>query len=485
MRRRWHLPAGERVVHRPRREELRPIHLRLLAPRGPRRPRATYWTVALLFFFLIAGGTALLMLPWATEQTTFTPFLTALFTATSAVCVTGLVVVDTAGYWTTYGQVVIALLIFLGGLGIMTSATLLFILIGRRITLANRLLIQESMGTPRPGGVVRLVVNIVVITIAIQVVGFFVLWVILATGAGGLTRAPLEAMGYAAFHAVSAFNNAGFDIFPHVEGGLPSVTRFQTHTGFMLVTILMAFLGAISYTVMRDVAMVRLRVKRYLLDTKIVLVVTGVLLLVGTPLIFITEFSNDATMGTLSLGDKLLNSFFFASISRTAGLASASFADFHLETGFFIMGLMFIGGASGSTAGGIKVNTFAVLLIAVLSSIRGRSQPVAFGRSIVPVQVYRALVVVMVAGGIVFFTAILLTITEDAAFFPIFFETVSAFGTVGLSRGITPDLSTVGQIIITAAMFFGRLGPLTLALALAQQEEQSSYRYGEERVKIG
>ena len=485
MRTRWHLPAGERVVHRPRREELRPIHLRLLSPRGPRKPRASYWTVAILFLLLIAGGTALLMLPWATEQARYTPFLTALVTATSAVCVTGLVVVDTGGYWTAYGQTVIAALIFLGGLGIMTSATLLFILIGRRITLANRLLIQESMGTPRPGGVVRLVITIAVVAVAIQAVGFLVLWGVFWSGAGGLTRAPMEALGYAAFHAISAFNNAGFDIFPHPDGALPSITRFQTHPGFLTVTLLMALLGAISYTIIRDVATLRLRFKRYLLDTKIVLVGTAFLLLIGTPLIFLMEFSNGDTFGGLSVGDKLMNSFFFAAVSRTAGFATVSFGEMELETGFFMTGLMFIGGASASTAGGIKVNTFAVLVIAVLASIRGRPQPVAFGRSLPAVQVYRALVVVMVAAVIVFFTAILLTVTEDTAFFPAFFETVSAYGTVGLSRGITPELSPVGKIIITVAMYLGRLGPLTLALALAQQEQHATYRYGEERVKIG
>lgn len=475
MRQVWRPRPGDRVVRHPREEEIRPLHITAAPPRVPPKNFGSPYMLMGGFAFLIGVGTLLLLLPFTNTQGGITPFSDAFFTAASAVTVTGLVVVDTPTYWSFSGQLVIMVLIFTGGLGIMTSATFLLVIIGQRITLANRLLMRESLGVNQLGGLIRLTLRIVFVVVAIQIVGFLVLFARL------VYEYPLgTALWQAGFHAVSAFNNAGFVILPDSQ----SLSAFQQDYALLIPLILLIVLGGLSYSVMLDVFGYR-RFNRYMLDTKLVVVVTTALLLLGTGVIFIAEYANPATFGSLPVWTKILDSFLLSASGRTAGFTTVDFGDMEQHSNFFLTGMMFIGGASASTAGGIKVNTFAVLLAAVLSSIGGKTHVTAFGREIPQTQVYRALTVLMLGMATVFAVALFLTVSEGFPFIQILFETISAFATVGLSTGITDELSQMGRLIIILTMYFGRIGPITLALILAQREEAVPYRYAEERVKIG
>ena len=475
MRRAWRPRPGDRVVRHPREEEIKPLHIAAARPRVPPKNFGSPYMLMGGFAFLIAVGTLLLLLPFANTSGEVTPFMDALFTATSAVTVTGLVVVDTPTYWSFSGQLIIMVLIFAGGLGIMTSATLFLIIIGQRITLANRLLMRESLGVHQLGGLIRLTLRIVLVVVSIQLIGFLILLLSL------MGEYPLStALWQSAFHAISGFNNAGFVIFPDSQ----SLDAFWRDYTFLVPMTILIILGTLSFSVLLDIFGYR-RFNRYTLDTKLVVVVTTLLLLLGGVVIFAAEYANPATFGPMPVVDKVLTAFFHSASGRTAGFTTVDFGDMEQHSNFFITGLMFIGGASASTAGGIKVNTIAVLMAAVLSSIAGKTHATAFGREVAQPQIYRALTVLVLGLAMVFAVSFFLTITEGLPLIQILFETVSAFATVGLSTGITQELSPVGRLIIILTMYLGRIGPLTLALVLAQREKTAPYRYAEERVKIG
>ncbi|MCX5998290.1 MAG: TrkH family potassium uptake protein [Chloroflexi bacterium] len=433
--------------------------------------------IVLLYGFIgiIALGTTLLVLPVSSKSGQFTFFLDALFTATSATCVTGLSTVDVGTHFSHFGQGVIAVLMQLGGFGFMASATILLIVLGRRIGLRERLLVMSSMSLERLGGALSLVKKIAIFTVLVEVVGgvvfFFRFWPGNSMG---------TAMWEAIFHSISAFNNAGLDIF----GNYQSLSGYRTDAAVLLVTAALIILGGISFIVVADILSVR-RFARLSLDSKIVIVTTVILLALGTIVILVTEFSNPDTLGPLPWSYKLLNAFFHSVTPRTAGFASISIGGMADYSIFFIVILMFIGGASGSTAGGIKVNTFGMIAASVWSTINGREHPGAFGRRFKTDQIFRGLAVVMLSVGLVALVVLILTITENFSFIQLLFETVSAFGTVGLTAGITPDLSMTGQLIIIVTMLLGRLGPLTVALSLIQRRQRSAYVYPEDEVRIG
>lgn len=428
------------------------------------------------FAITIAVGTILLMLPISSKTGQLTSPVNALFTATSAVCVTGLVVVDTGTYWSPFGQGVLLALFQIGGFGFMTGATILFLAIRRRIGLRDRLLIRESLGMPEVGGVVRIVKRAAMFTLLVEGVGAIILYLrFLAVG----TSAGI-ALWRATFHAVSAFNNCGLDIL----GNFRSLLYYQGDSTVLLTIAVLIILGGIGYVVVNDVLAKR-SLSRLSTDSKIVLVTTISLLIFGTIFILLAEFSNSATLGVLSFPQKLLVSFFQAVTPRTAGFTAIDISKVIGPSLFFIMFLMFVGGASGSTAGGVKVNTLGVLISAALSSIRGREHPGAFGREFSPRSVYRALALVVVYLGLVGAVVLVLSTTEKFGFVDLLFETFSAFGTVGLSTGITPGLSITGRLIITLAMFVGRLGPLTFVSVLAERQQPIKYRYPRDIVRIG
>lgn len=463
---------GERVFRVPLAE---PWRIPLSMVRAPRFRSLPITVVVYAFAIIIGVGAVLLMLPISSESGQSTPFVDALFTATSAVCVTGLAVVDTGTHYSLFGEGVIMALMQIGGFGIMTGGTFLLVSLGRRVGLREKLIVGESMGLDRLGGLVPLVMGIIVFTIVAEGLGM-VMFYIRFSG----EYPPATAAWISVFHAVSAFNNAGLDVF----GNFRSLGGYQNDPLVVLGTAALIILGGISFIVVLDIFRVR-RFKRLALDSKLVLFTTGVLLAVGMIVILAMEYNNPGTLGPMTWPQKCLNAFFHSVTPRTAGFMVVNIGSMAVYTLFFIVMLMFIGGASGSTAGGIKVNTFGMLAATVWSTVRGREHVGAFGREFKEQQIHRGLAIVMLSIGLVGVVALALVITEGAPFIDVLFETVSAFGTVGLSTGITPGLTVAGKAIILMTMFVGRLGPLTLAFSLVQRQQRTVYRYPQEDVRIG
>ena len=427
------------------------------------------------FSAFILAGAAVLMLPISSADGHWTPFLDALFTATSAVCVTGLVVVDTGTYWSGFGQVIILGLIQLGGFGFMTSSTLLLLLAGRRVSLRHRLLLREAVGSRGLGSTLALTRKVVIFTATAEALGAIILYLRFV----GQVDAPL-ALWWGVFHAVSAFNNAGFDVIGDYRSLVP-----YNHDPIVLLTVAgLLILGGISYTVVEDIVRVR-RWVRLTLDTKLVLATTFGLVLLGTLGVLFVERNNLYTLGSMEAAPRLLNAFFQAVSPRTAGFNSIDIGKM-TEAGLVVLiALMFVGGAAGSTAGGIKVQTFSLLFFAIISAIRGHSEVEAFQRRVPTADVLRAIAVALIALALIFIVSFGLLITDSFRYIRVLFEAASAFGTVGLSTGITPETSQAARILIMLTMFAGRLGPLTLVLALLAREHRARYQWAQETVKIG
>ncbi len=481
----WRLRPGDRVVRRPRQSETAPVRIRT----HDRRRRfalpsssSALLTLAGGFATLISAGTAVLMLPFAAAGPESAGFVTALFTATSAVCVTGLVVVSSGAYWSVLGQGVIAALMLMGGLGIMSAGIVVLALLGRRVTLNQRLLVRETLGGEALGSAVRIVRYIIYFALGAQAVTFLLLFVRLV-----FKYPAAEAFWQSLFHSVSAFNNAGFTIFPDSN----SLSAFQSDPAVLWTIGLSILLGAMSYPVMNELAR-RKGFKRWTLDTRLVVLGTLGLWATGAVTMLLFEVVNPATLGGMSLPDRVSNGAFQALTSRTSGFSSMDFSQAEAGTSFLFMIMMFVGGASGSVAGGIKVNTAMVIIVATIAAVRGRTHVEFERREIAYTQVGRALSVLVLAviGVSLFIIALMVSERSNLeagafAFGDVMFEAMSAFGTVGLSHGITPDLSAPGKLIVTLGMYVGRLGPLTIALGLALRERRALYRYAEERVRIG
>ena len=466
-------PGDRRVrveVVKPREYEVRPA-------RRIRRPPSPPVVLIAGFAVLIAIGTAILMLPLASADGQWTHPIVALFTATSAVCVTGLVVVDTATYWSGFGHLAIIVLVQVGGFGFMTGSTLLlFLLVGRRTGLRDRMLVQASTGVPDLGSVTAVVRRVALFTLLVEGIGF----VILAIAFLNHGRAPLDALGWGAFHAISAFNNAGFDLV----GGFRSLSPFVDDALLLATFAVLIVLGGLGFAIVGD-AVGKRRWTRFALETKVVLATTAVLLVGGSAAVAVFEWSNPETLGALPEIQRPLNAAFEATTLRTAGFSTVPTGSLTQPTLLIVMALMFIGGASGSTAGGIKVNTFSVLLVAIISSARGRPSAEAFGRRVPHAVVYRALAVALLSIAFVFVVGLGIEVTARTPFVQTVFEAISAFGTVGASTGITPELPDPARVIVIVAMFFGRLGPLTLVLALAARARPVATRPAVETMRIG
>lgn len=454
---------------------VKPWRIPLAMVRAPRFRSLPITVVVYGFAAIIGLGAILLMLPVSSETGQSTPFIDALFTATTAVCVTGLAVVDTGTHYSLFGEGVIIALMQIGGFGIMTGGTFLLVSLGRRVGLREKLIVGESMGLDRLGGLVPLIMGIMVFTIVAEGLGMVIFYIRFSA-----EYPPTTAAWISVFHAVSAFNNCGLDVF----GGFQSLAAYQNDPLVVLATAGLIILGGISFIVVADVFRAR-RFKRLALDSKLVLVTTGMLLAVGMIVILAMEYNNPDTLGLMTWPQKVLDAFFHSVSPRTAGFAVVTVGSMAVYTLFFIIMLMFIGGAAGSTAGGIKVNTFGMLAATVWSTIRGKEHAGAFGREFKVQQIHRGLTLAMLAIGLVGIVTLVLVITEGAPFINVLFETVSAFGTVGLSTGITPGLSVAGKTIIVFTMFVGRLGPLTLAFSLVQRQQRTIYRNPQEDVRIG
>ncbi len=434
--------------------------------------------ILLGYISVILLGTILLMLPIATQSGEATGFIDALFTATSAVCVTGLIVVNTAAHWSLFGQITILILIQIGGLGFMTLSTLGFMLVGKRITFSERILIKEDIGNLTYSGLVRLVRYVLVLTFTVEALGALLLFFNFRP-----QMENLRAAWFAVFHTVSAFNNAGFDIFGD------SLVRFTADIGVNLIFTSLIIIGGLGFTVTRDLMMNYRKnrsFKRLSLHSKLVIIITLSLLVLGTVTVFLFEYNNPETMGELAITDKLTASFFLSVTPRTAGFNTVPTEALNINTLFFVILLMFIGASPCSTGGGVKTTTFGALLTNVFSSLKRERDYNLLDRRLDNEIVDRAVTIIFISLLLVIITTLGLSITENAAFIDILFEAVSAFGTVGLSTGITGDLSSIGRLMIVVTMLAGRVGPLTLVVSMGELGEGvRNYRYPQEDIMIG
>ncbi|MGB7418305.1 MAG: potassium transporter TrkG [Erythrobacter sp.] len=432
--------------------------------------------IPVLFFAAIALGTVLLSLPVARAGDGAAPFMTAFFTATSAVAVTGLIVEDTPTYWSMSGQVIILLLFQIGGFGIMTAATLLGLVAGRGFNLRARMATQVERRRLDIGDAQSVLKLVLAITLAVEAAVAMILTLRLRFAHGHDWG---EAAWHGVFQSISAFNNAGFSSYSD------SMIGFQSDWLILTPIMVAVVITALGFPVMQELRERPFAVRHWTLHSKITVLATIVLLFVGWAGLLAAEWNNPDTLGAMGLADKSLNAAFHSVMPRTAGFNSLDVGAFRDET---LMGnylLMFIGGGSAGTAGGIKITTFAVLIAVVISEVRGQRDVVLFGRRLGHDIERQALTVVMlalilIAGG----SAILLIITEHSLQ-DVLFETISAFSTVGLSTGITADLPPLGEFVIIALMFIGRVGTITVATALALGDSRRPYRYPEENPIVG
>jgi trk system potassium uptake protein len=445
------------------------------------RLRALRFTPARVIASSFAGtilvGTVLLALPVATAERQGTALLDALFTATSAVCVTGLNVLDTPKHFSTFGQVVLMGLMQVGGLGIMTFSTFLAIALGRRMGMQGRVVMQDLLEERNIETVKSTIVGILKMTFTVEAIGALVLtWAWYAPG-DGLQRALFLGV----FHSVSAFNNAGFALFSD------SLMQYRGDVLINLSFTTLVILGGLGFTVISGLLEWRFwgkaLVPRLSCHSRLVLTTTGILLVGGTLMFFMAEYAKSIT--ELSWTELLLSSYFQAVTSRTAGfntIDTASLTDVSL---FITIILMFIGASPTGTGGGVKTSTFALLVLSVRAILRQREEVEVYYRTIPRETVHKALVIITFSFSLINLFTIALLFTDGARFLPTMFEVVSAFGTVGLSMGLTPSLTAAGKVIIIVVMFIGRIGPLTMAVALGEQPDRARFAYPTERVMVG
>lgn len=460
-------------------------HNQPLRPRDMRKQRRSppARLIALSFAGAIFIGTVLLWLPFTQRPDQDVRFLDALFTATSAVCVTGLEVTSTVLTFNRLGQIVILLLIKLGGLGLVTFGTLFALAFGRSIGYGARLLVAEQVSAPRPGGVLPLVRNIVLISLAVESVGALLMYPAFQQ------HGAAEGAFYAFFHSVSAFNNAGFSLYPD------SLMRFVGNPRISLTITLLFVAGGLGFVVVSDLwrvlGSVRLQPRRWRvsfrqlsLHSKITLLTSVALLVAPVPLFLLFEWHN--TLTGLGLSDKLLASLFQVATPRTAGFNTVAYSSMDSPALLLTMFLMFIGGSPGSTAGGVKTVTLFVVTVTAWRLMRGSATVVLFERTLALETAMKASVLTIMAATVIGTAiTILFFIQPDGDNLALAFEVVSAFSTVGLSMGATSELNAGGKLIIIGLMYLGRLGPLTLALALMQTQRVKMLEYPQENILIG
>lgn len=439
--------------------------------------------LALGFFSLILIGGLILSLPISSNSEKSTDLVDSLFTATSAVCVTGLITVDTATHWNYFGRTVIIILIQIGGLGFMSFTTLFAILLGKKITLKERLLLQEALNTFDIQGLIKLLRYILVFTFSVEGLGALLLSTqfIPQLGLG-------EGIYYSIWTSISAFCNAGFDLMGTISGKFSSLVSYQDNPVIIYTISGLIIIGGLGFMIWSEFYNYKER-KKLSLHTKVVLVVTAVLIFGGTILMFLFEYNNPATLGPMSLGEKINNAFFAAVTPRTAGMNTISTDGMTVAGKFLTILLMFVGGSPGSTAGGLKTATLGILVVTLISIIKGREDVEIFKKRISKETVYKAFAIFFLSLILVITVTMLLAITQPGeSFMWMLYEATSAYGTVGLTLGLTQHLNTIGKIIIMITMYLGRVGPMTVLLALtsrAQKNKKSGIKYPEDKILIG
>jgi len=432
--------------------------------------------LAIGFAMVILIGGIILSLPISSVNGKNTSLLDSIFTATSAVCVTGLVTVDTGTHWNDFGKVVIMLLIEVGGLGFMSITIFIAILLGKKITLKDRLIMQEAMNTFNIQGLVKMVQYVLAFTFTVQVCGALLLSTQFIPQFG-----MQRGIFYSIFHSVSAFCNAGFDLL----GNYDSLVNYSSNSVVLLTIAGLIIIGGLGFTVSLEIFNYR-KARRLSTHSKIVITITIALIALGAIFILLVEYGNSATLGNMNFRDKLLNAFFASVTPRTAGFNSISTTEMTMAGKLMTIILMFIGGASGSTAGGLKVTTFGVLVFTVISVLKGREDTEVFGRKFSKETVYKAFTLLFISVMLVFVVTTILTIAEpDKLFINLLYEATSAFGTVGLTAGVTQSIGWVSKITLIITMYLGRVGALTVILAVINKKKKSGIKYPEAKILIG
>lgn len=433
----------------------------------------SYQILVVGFAALILIGSILLSLPIASAEGKTLSLIDAIFMSASAVCVTGIAVVEPGTDLSLFGQIVLIMLVQVGGLGIVTATTLIALMLGKRIQLKERLTLQRALSYGSSSGIIRLVLYLLKVTLIIEFVGGFLLSLFFYPDFG------MKAFYYGYWHAISAFCNAGFDVF----GKGDSMAPYVNNLGVNLILAILTVLGTIGFFVIGDF----LRKKSWSqleAQSKLILTTTFCLIVFGTIGLFLLENTNENTMGTLSLADKILASFTQVAIGRTAGYSSVDLGYFHISSLLLMIFLMFIGTAPGSMGGGIKINTFGIILLAVYSLIKGERDVNVFSRRVPSEVVYRSFLLFFIYTFLVFFITFLLSVFEPFSFLSLLFETVAAFTTTGLSLGASKEMSVLGKSLLIFVMFVGRVGMLTFVMAITRRKKRGFYRYPEGKFSI-
>lgn len=434
-------------------------------------------TIALGFLAIILVGTLLLMLPVSSADGKAKDFLSSLFTATSATCVTGLVVVDTYAGWSVFGKIILLVLIQVGGLGFMTVGVFVAVLMKRNIGLKERGILQESMNALQIGGIVRLVKKITIGTLLIEGIGALLLSIRFIPRMGWV-----EGICNGIFHSISAFCNAGFDLMGKEEE-YSSLVAFSGDYLVNITVMLLIVIGGIGFLVWDDLQKKKFRFKEYRLHTKMVLTVTVFLILGGALSIYLLE--KDGLMADMGAGESILASLFASVTARTAGFNTIDIGKMSSGSKLVTIVLMFIGGSPGSTAGGVKTTTFAVMLIFVWANLRGSHGSNVFGRRLEEEEIRKASIVVTINLLLAVGAAILLCAFQNLPTEDILLEVFSAIGTVGMSSGITRDLTSVSRVIIILLMYCGRIGSMTFALSFTERKKVAPVQLPAEKIIIG
>ncbi|MGG5359021.1 MULTISPECIES: TrkH family potassium uptake protein [unclassified Enterococcus] len=443
------------------------------------RPLSPVQLLALGFFVLILLGGSLLTLPIFSRTNEPTPFIDALFTATSAICVTGLTTVSTVEHWNELGQFIIMLMIEIGGLGFMMLPIMFFALLRKKVNLSTRIVLRETLNLEEMSGVMKLMLYILKFAFVVQFIGAVALAFVFVPELGWV-----KGLWYSLFHAISSFCNAGFDLLGD------SLVGYQNNVYLLMVVSVLIIAGGLGFIVWRDILSYR-RLRKLTLHSKLALTVTGILLAGGFLLFLLTEQNGVSLVNSDSGFARLANTFFMSVTARTAGYFSIDYMQMSHAGLIVTMILMYIGGTSGSTAGGLKTTTFAVLMIQIRSIFKGRSKAEVFGRTIRPAAVFRAFTLFFLTLTLCIAVIMILSVTETIpdghGIEYIAFEVFSAFGTVGLTMGLTPELTEFGKLLIIIVMYIGRVGILTVAFSLMTKarQQEAKYKYPEESVMIG
>ena len=441
-------------------------------PRGKKR-LSSFQIIRLGFAAVVLLGALLLMLPIATRARVVTPFHETLFTATSAACVTGLVVHDTASYWSAFGQAILLLLIQIGGMGVVTVAVAFTRLSGKKISLMQRSTMQEAVSAHQSGGIVRLTGFIIKVTLALELLGALIMLPVFCTQFGA------RGVWLALFHSVSAFCNAGFDLMGTADAQYVSLTGYTGHPLINITLMALIVIGGIGFLTWEDVRTHKHHLRRYRMQSKVILVTTAVLILVPATYFFCIDFAS------LSVGERIFGSLFQSVTPRTAGFNTADLTAMTAAGRCILVVLMLIGGSPGSTAGGMKTTTAAVLFGNMISVFRRKEDPHFFGRRVASETVKNAATILMLYVTLFFGSALAISAIEGLPVGDCLFETASAVGTAGLTLGLTPGLGVVSQCILMALMFIGRVGGLTLIYAALSAKNDKLSRLPQEKIAVG